>query len=258
MTSGKRARAQRQAQGRRRPAAQRAAEARRHRRRLWWGSGAVVVVVAVAVGLAVALGGSPATRGDLKLAPLATLGRLAAPSSPGPLGPEGVPIPKAPLLATTVSDATGQTVDGISCNTSEQLVFHVHTHLTIFVDGQARQIPYGIGIVPPRTVQQTPQGPFVTAGRCFYWLHTHTEDGIIHIESPVQRSYTLGDFFAIWGQPLGPDQVGPVTGKVTAFYDGKVYLGDPADIPIGDHVQIQLDVGRPLVAPETIRFPPGL
>lgn len=39
----------------------------------------------------------------------------------------------------------------------------------------------------------------------------------------MQRAYTLGDFFAVWGQPLGPDQVGPVTGNVTAFYDGKVY-----------------------------------
>ena len=258
MTSGKRARAQRQAQGRRRPAARRAAAARRRRRRLWWGSEAMIVVVGLAVGLEVGLTGSGAKTARLKLTPLATLGHLVAPPSSGPLGPEGVPVPKAPLLAATASDATGQTVDGIACNTSEQLVFHVHTHLTIFVDGHARQIPYGIGIVPPRTVQQTPQGPFVTAGGCFYWLHTHTEDGIIHIESPVQRSYTLGDFFAIWGQLLGPDQVGPATGKVTAFYDGKVYLGNPKNIPIGDHIQIQLDVGRPLVAPETIRFPPGL
>ncbi len=38
------------------------------------------------------------------------------------------------------------------------------------------------------------------AGGCFYWLHTHTEDGIIHIESPVQRTFTLGHFFAIWGR----------------------------------------------------------
>ena len=215
-------------------------------------------MVGLAVGLGVGLGGSTAPGVHLKLAPLATIGHLVAAPPPGPAGPEGVPVPNAPLLATTANDATGQAVDGISCNTSEQLLFHVHAHLTIFIDGAARQIPYGIGIVPPRTVQRTPEGPFVTAGSCFYWLHTHAEDGIIHIESPVQRTYTLGDFFAIWGQPLGPDQVGPATGKVTAFYDGKVYRGDPADIPIGDHVQVQLDVGRPLVAPETIHFPSGL
>jgi len=40
------------------------------------------------------------------------------------------------------------------------------------------------------------------------WLHTHAADGIIHTESPVERTYTLGDFFDIWGQPLGRHQVG--------------------------------------------------
>ena len=100
--------------------------------------------------------------------------------------------------------------------------------------------------------------PFVGSGACFSWLHTHAPDGIIHIESPVKRQYTLGNFFDVWGQPLGPSQVGPAHGPVTAFYNGQHYLGNPNDIPIGKHVQIQLDVGRPLVAPERISFPNGL
>lgn len=133
-----------------------------------------------------------------------------------------------------------------------------HTHLTIFVDGVARLIPYGIGITPPRRGQRTPDGVFLTGGTCFYWLHTHSADGIIHVESPVQRTYTLGDFFDIWGQPLGRDRGGPATGKVTTVYDGKVYLGNPRNLPLGSHVQIQLDVGKPLVAPESITFPSSL
>jgi hypothetical protein len=149
-------------------------------------------------------------------------------------------------------------VDGIQCNTSEQTIFHVHTHLTIFVDGVARQIPYGIGITPPRRAQRTPEGVFLTGGTCFYWLHTHAADGIIHIESPVQRSYTLGNFFDLWGQPLSRDRVGPAKGKVTAFFNGKVYLGNPRQLPLGNHTQIQLDVGAPLVAPESITFGSGL
>ncbi|MGC8514112.1 MAG: hypothetical protein ACP5P1_13930 [Acidimicrobiales bacterium] len=257
MTSGKRATEQRRAAGRRRPPPRKVQAAAARKRRWGWVGGAVVVAGA-AVGLGLGLSGSSPAPTHLKLASLATVGHLAPPPSADPLGPEGVPIPKAPPLATTASDAAGQGVDGISCDTSEQVVFHVHTHLTIFVDGAARQVPYGIGIAVPRTVQQTPQGPFVASGSCFYWLHTHADDGIIHIESPVQRTYTLGDFFAVWGQQLGPDRVGPAKGKVTAFYDGKVYLGNPADIPIGDHVQVQLDVGRPLVAPELINFPSGL
>jgi len=45
---------------------------------------------------------------------------------------------------------------------------------------------------------------------------------------------------------------------VTAFFDGRHYLGNPRDIPLLAHAQLQLDVGRPLVAPESIAFPPGL
>jgi hypothetical protein len=62
----------------------------------------------------------------------------------------------------------------------------------------------------------------------------------------------------VGGQPLSTDRVGPATGKVTALYDGRVYLGDPADIPLTRHAQIQLEVGTPLVAPEQITFPSGL
>jgi hypothetical protein len=45
---------------------------------------------------------------------------------------------------------------------------------------------------------------------------------------------------------------------VTAFLDGRRYPGSLRGIPLLAHAQIQLDVGRPLVAPETIDFPPGL
>ena len=37
--------------------------------------------------------------------------------------------------------------------------------------------------------------------------------------------------------------------------NGKVWTGDPADVPLDAHAQIQLQVGKPLVAPQTIEFP---
>ena len=137
------------------------------------------------------------------------------------------------------------------------MLFHIHAHLTVFVDGMPRRVPYGIGI-PGAQVSPTPAGPYLGAGSCFYWLHTHAADGIIHIESPVTRTYTLGNFFDIWGQPLGPDQVGPAQGHVVAIYNGQVYQGNPRDIALTAHAQIQLQVGTPLVAPEQITFPNGL
>jgi hypothetical protein len=55
-----------------------------------------------------------------------------------------------------------------------------------------------------------------------------------------------------------PSQVGPASGRVTAIYNGQRYLGDPRQIPLTAHAQIQLDVGRPLVAPDVVKFPHGL
>ena len=154
-----------------------------------------------------------------------------------------------PLLATVSSfnnanPGPNTPIDGIKCQTSEQLLFHVHSHLAIFVNGQQRSIPMGIGITPPRQTEAGATGSFVVAGTCFYWLHAHTSDGIIHIESPIQRTYTLGNYFDIWHQPLNSTQVGPAHGTVTAYRNGQLWTGSPRDLPIGAHVVIQLDVGK--------------
>jgi len=254
----------RQQQAREKIAQARAAEARRKRRQRWLaaaGGAVIVAAAAVVITIVATSGGSSSTSTggtpSLKLAALSTLGTLKPAPAAGTTGPEGAPVPSGPPLTGTATKASGQKVDGIGCNTSEQTLFHIHAHLTLFVNGSPRQVPAGIGI-PGATGQNSPQGQFISNGKCFYWLHTHAADGIVHIESPVHRTYTLGNFFDEWGQPLGPNQVGPAKGHVTALYNGKVYQGNPRDIPLNAHAQIQLEVGTPLVAPESISFPNGL
>ena len=205
------------------------------------------------LGLGLGLSGSGSPAGSPAGAPLSTLGSLLAAPAPGATGPENVPVPAAPALAATSPATAGQAIDGIGCDTSEQTLFHIHTHLTIFVNGQQRQVPAGIGI-PGAVATQTPQGPFIDSGTCFYWLHTHAADGIIHIESPVKRTYTLGEFFDEWGQPLSSSQAGPAHGKVTVIVNGQVFKGNPREVPLGSHENLQLEVGSPLVAPETINW----
>jgi hypothetical protein len=68
------------------------------------------------------------------------------------------------------------------------------------------------------------------------------------MESPIQRTFTLGNFFDVWKQPLGATRVGPAHGRVAAIVDGKLWRGNPRSIPLHAHTQVQLDVGRPLVA----------
>ena len=152
--------------------------------------------------------------------------------------------------------ATGQAINDIKCETQEQVLFHIHAHLAIYANGQPRTVPAGIGIPDPVT-QSTTEGPYVASGSCFYWLHSHAEDGVMHIESPVQRTFTLGDWFDIWGQPLSATQVAGDKGTVTAYVNGQRFTGDPRTIPLQAHAVIQLNVGQD-VAPKPYTFANGL
>jgi hypothetical protein len=166
-------------------------------------------------------------------------------------GPEGVLIYNVPNLAPATTH-DGQTVDGISCRkqADEKVKYHVHVHVAVYVNGKMKRLPAGIGITQPRLLEKYSNGHFYDVGLydCLYWLHTHVADGIIHVETPGQRSFTLGQFFDIWNQPLGPSQVGPAKGKVVVFENGKRLKGNPRLTPLLAHADIQIDVGSPVVA----------
>lgn len=164
----------------------------------------------------------------------------------------------AGTLAPVWSGLTGQTVDGVAANTIEQLAYHIHAHLAIYVNGKSMTIPAGIGITTPWQSETEPDGSlWIDGGSHFYYLHTHTTDGIIHIESPTQTSYKLGQFFAEWNQPLSTTQVGPSKGAVITYVNGKKFTGDPATITLDAHTVIQLDIGQD-VAPKPYTFAQGL
>jgi hypothetical protein len=153
-----------------------------------------------------------------------------------------------PGIGDTATGGQGQDVDGIKCEASERLVYHVHAHLFILVDGKPQTVSAQVGI------------PGYPLARCIYWLHTHDGSGVIHVESPVEATYTLGQFFDIWGQPLNRTDVAiyPVTGgQLTVFVDGKEFAGDPRDIPLKAHSQIVIEIGQTGPPPEYV-FPAGL
>lgn len=188
----------------------------------------VVLLVIVAVVVAVLLFAPGPASTPPRAAPTAapTTGLASAPSARKPVAAGPMP-----------------TVNGISCDALESTVEHIHVHLAVFVDGDEIQIPFGVGVGPPLQVADSPAGPFVEDGSCFYWLHTHTEDGVVHIESPTRRTFTLGDFFDIWQQPLSATQVGPAHGEVIAYVNGDRVAINPHEIPLTQHALIQLDVG---------------
>jgi hypothetical protein len=209
----------------------------RHAHALALGTGALALALAGTAGTVVLGTGAPLA---------------AATTMPGPPGPEGVPLEKGRLLAPASTSARGKAVDGIHCDAHEQIAYHVHTHLAVYDRGKLRPIPAGIGLVEPAVYEQTPDGPFYAATSCYYWLHVHAQDGIIHIESPTARQYSLGQFFDIWRQPLGPRRVASARGPLTIFVNGRRYRGNPRKIRLGSHVDIQIDVGKPIVRPYTV------
>lgn len=160
----------------------------------------------------------------------------------------------------------GATIDNVQCNTLEQTQTHYHAHLQIYVNGQPFSIPGDVG-------RQSPG--------CFYWLHVHSDtgdDGVIHIESPDNRTYNLKQFFDIWGVPLSATNF--MNHKVDASHKLTVYVynptsqptdsqtpftvtppnnlvpysGDPTKITLKPHELIVLEYGTPLVPPPAFTF----
>jgi hypothetical protein len=138
----------------------------------------------------------------------------------------------------TDKGGNGQPVDGIESSSHEMLQTHFHAHLSLFHNGEQIAIPKRIGIVKRHQLENGVD----SGGPSYYWLHTHDETGIIHVESPDERAYTLGNFFNIWGQPLNDKNVAGLSGAVQAFVDGKPYNGDLRDILLRSHAQITLVV----------------
>src|SRR2546426_12616521 len=49
-------------------------------------------------------------------------------------------------VPSTPVNALYPAVDNVSCDVGEQTAYHIHAHLTIYINGQPVQVPQGIGI----------------------------------------------------------------------------------------------------------------
>jgi len=164
-----------------------------------------------------------------------------------------------PLLQPAQSPAGGFPVDGIECLNMEGELIHIHAYVAIYADGQAVAVPPGVGIVAPPDGDVSAlasNGPL----ECYYALHVHDEQpSIIHVESPVRRTYTLGQLFDIWGQPLSGSQVlgyrADADHKLTFWVSDAggtptPYTGDPRGLPFADHRTIVILYNSPHVQPK--------
>jgi hypothetical protein len=125
----------------------------------------------------------------------------------------------------------------------EALVFHIHQHLDLYVEGKKVDLPAGIGFTADGKVTE---------------LHTHDPTGLVHVESPLERDYSLGQLFGEWGVWLSANRVGDSRGKVQWWVNGKKQAGNPADLVLKPHQEIVVAIGTPpTVVPQTYKFPEG-
>jgi hypothetical protein len=134
---------------------------------------------------------------------------------------------------------------GLDALRMEGTVLHHHEHLDLYVNGRAVTVPALVGI--------DQEAGFLTE------LHTHDASGIVHVESPVQRSFTLGQFFCEWGVKLDAKCLGRYQGELAWWVNGRRMHGNPALLELRQHQEIVIAAGRPpTTVPSSYDFPLGL
>jgi hypothetical protein len=149
---------------------------------------------------------------------------------------DGGPVPGPPIVTRPIGVGPGfrlparsqrarrgLPIAGLACRPGP-LAGPVVAHLEIFARRETLIIPQGIGIV---------------AGRCRYPLRTRSPTGLI---DAGRAGLTFGDLLAVWGQPLGKRRLAGFHGPIVAFVDGRRVRGNIADIPIGHHSEIVVEV----------------
>lgn len=161
-------------------------------------------------------------------------------------------------------------VASVPCDRLEQTQVHYHAALQIVYQGNVVPLPANLGIVTDSSGNAT----------CFYWLHVHPQNAnVVHVESPANQTFTLGQFFAVWNEWSklggGPAEKLDAThvaslpvaaGQTLLVYidlkDGKgpqTFTGDPNSIVLKSHEVITLEITPPAVTPPpSFTFTSGL
>lgn len=131
---------------------------------------------------------------------------------------------------------------GLPALIQEGNVLHIHEHLDIFINGQQVLVPTNIGV--------NDAAGFVAP------IHTHDETAIIHVESPTLSTFTLGQFFDIWGVLLTKDCIGGYCSQgdksLKVFINGSAFQGDPRIIELKEREEIVIAFGSPQELPNPI------
>lgn len=198
----------RREQERQRAAARRAEEVARARRAQQARLGAVtaaLVVVAAAIGLTLSSGGDSASS---EAGPTGGLLTTDPPWEPQAIG---LAERLAPFEFPPAGDES----------------YHAHVLLSVYRDGEPVDVPANIG--------------FDSRGG-HSSLHTHTPDGVVHMEADNPYPYELAHVFAAWGVAFDEDRLGgdvaTGTKKVHIYVNGEPAPAGPVVLEDGDNIVV--------------------
>ena len=194
--------------------------AERVRRLTWIAAGAVVVVAAV---LWFTRDTTPPERPE---------------SLPGELRTTELPWPANAADAAERADIIGLP------GHEGTLAMHEHANVQVFVHGEATTVPVNVGI------DGTAQPAEVAS------VHTHTADGVVHVESNALAEFTLGQFFDVWGVRLTGSCIGGFceSGEdvLQVFVNGEEVTTGIRNVGLDDQTVIVVTFGTPDELPEPI------
>lgn len=124
---------------------------------------------------------------------------------------------------------------GLPALTTEGNVVHTHQHLDVYINGKKMEVPANIGVGPGES--------YIAP------IHTHDTTGIIHIESPTNTKYYLGQFLKIWGIAW-PD-------KCDTYINGNKANQDASQIELTPYEEITISCGQAAQIPKGYSFPAG-
>lgn len=149
------------------------------------------------------------------------------------------------LTVPTNTPSTLSDVPYFCDNPAGGCAYHWHVHVDIFVNGVPLTIPGDLGHV----------------GNTLYAIHAHDTTGIIHLETPVNQAFKLGQFFEVWGYPNfdSNDALVYHNQPVTIYVNGEAWTGNVANVPLEQHEEVAIVIGTPPGnIPSTYQFLQGL
>jgi len=159
--------------------------------------------------------------------------------APTPSNLPGTLTTDAPWPANAAKSAARATALGLP---AEGTTMHEHANVQVFINGQQEPVPANIGINESAGTIQS--------------IHTHDDSGVVHLESSKARTFTLGEFFGVWGVRFTPSCVGGYCNdgqnQIRVYVDGQEQTDAASDIPLDDQSVIVVTYGTEKQLPDPI------